>query len=86
MFEFLKKKEEKANEETKISEFDIICPKCMLTMEKKLHGDIILDVCNSCGGTWFDKNEIEKLFLIMKNEEEDKTNPPKKVLAQSKKK
>ncbi len=66
MFDFFKKKEA---QDLKIDEFDIICPKCMVRMEKEIKGDIILDVCKVCGGTWFDKDEIEKVYLIMKNQE-----------------
>jgi Zn-finger nucleic acid-binding protein len=46
----------------------------MVRMEKVIRGDILLDVCKICGGTWFDKNEIEKLFLHMKNQETAKND------------
>jgi Zn-finger nucleic acid-binding protein len=71
MFDFLKKKkiEEREN---KIDEFNIICPKCMIRMEKRVRGDIILDICEKCGGTWFDKNEVEKLFTMMQNQRNQK--------------
>jgi Zn-finger nucleic acid-binding protein len=29
-------------------------------MSKKIYGDIVLDVCKSCGGSWFDKEEVER--------------------------
>ena len=64
MFDFLKPKK------TEVSEFNIICPKCMEVMQKQVKGDIIIDTCSKCGGLWLDKNEVEKLFEHMKNEEE----------------
>ncbi len=51
MFDFLK---------DKVDEADIICPKCKIEMNKKIYGEIVLDVCKNCGGSWFDKDEVEK--------------------------
>lgn len=44
------------------------CPRCksLLTNEtiKDIHASIEVDVCNSCGGTWFDKGELSRLDKI----------------------
>jgi len=44
----------------KVDETSIICPKCKIEMNKKIYGDIVLDVCKVCGGSWFDKEEVER--------------------------
>ena len=41
------------------------CPKCnfeMLEMKiETLHGQVVIDKCNSCKGLWFDNGEAEQL-------------------------
>lgn len=56
---FFKKKEEFVEEILK-------CPRCNVNMEKLKREDVILDVCNKCGGMWLDKGEIKKLAKIVK--------------------
>lgn len=63
MFDFFKKKQPVCDE------FNIICPRCFIRMEKEVKGDIILDICKQCGGTWFDKNETDKLFFQMNTQQ-----------------
>lgn len=42
------------------------CPRCKIEMEKLKKEDVIIDVCNKCGGMWLDKGETEKLSKIAK--------------------
>ena len=58
MFDFLK---------PKIDEEPIDCPRCKIKMEKKIYGDIVLDVCKNCGGSWFDKEEVERYIKQREN-------------------
>lgn len=51
MFDFLK---------VKVDEAKLLCPKCRVEMDKDTYGDIILDVCRKCGGSWFDKEEVKR--------------------------
>lgn len=38
------------------------CPKCIGKLEEiDIHG-VKIDVCNSCEGIWFDKNELEEVL------------------------
>ncbi len=34
------------------------CPECNATLELTKLGTIPVDICKSCGGIWFDKNEL----------------------------
>ena len=43
-----------------VDEATLFCPKCKVAMSKKFYGDIVLDVCKTCGGSWFDKEEVER--------------------------
>jgi len=44
------------------------CPRCSTLFNKKTMKKIkhnsgaILDVCNSCGGMWIDRNEVKLLY------------------------
>ena len=80
IFDFLRKKEEIPKEIENVTRedyFDIICPRCMVRMEKKTVGKIVIDICKTCGGSWFDKDELEKVFALMKNEEAQVKNEGK---------
>ncbi|MBN2052594.1 zf-TFIIB domain-containing protein [Candidatus Woesearchaeota archaeon] len=35
------------------------CPKCAIEMSKKKRNGITIDKCESCGGIWLDKGEID---------------------------
>lgn len=37
------------------------CPKCGMELQAVKFGDIEVDRCFSCGGTWLDQGELEKL-------------------------
>lgn len=37
------------------------CPKCGMELQAVKFGDIEVDRCFSCGGTWLDRGEFEKL-------------------------
>lgn len=47
---------------------NLICPRCNMEMKKIYVSNIELDLCQSCEGVWFDKNEIEEV-LSMDEEE-----------------
>jgi len=36
------------------------CPRCSAEMELEVVEGIELDICYSCGGTWYDKDELEE--------------------------
>ena len=40
----------------------LICPKCRGTLESYIFMEILLDRCRSCGGLWFDKDELEGIL------------------------
>ena len=42
------------------------CPRCNVKMEKLKKENVVIDVCNKCGGMWLDKGEMEKLAKIAK--------------------
>ena len=35
------------------------CPRCGAQLEERAMGDVRVDVCPECGGTWLDKGELE---------------------------
>ena len=43
----------------------MICPKCNSAMQElkieTLHGQVVIDKCESCSGLWFDNGEAEQL-------------------------
>ncbi len=46
-----------------INDFNImICPKCKVELKEFTSGSLKLDKCESCGGVWFDKNELKKVI------------------------
>ncbi len=38
------------------------CPKCGADLQEELLRGIVVDVCTSCGGIWFDKGELDLLL------------------------
>ncbi len=44
----------------------IDCPRCEIELKrervKKFGPDVLIDVCPSCGGTWYDKGELAKVL------------------------
>ncbi|MDP2750890.1 MAG: zf-TFIIB domain-containing protein [Nanoarchaeota archaeon] len=70
---FGKKLKDKAHKkiiDKKTGEELLLCPRCRIHMEKLKKKNIILDVCDRCGGMWADFGEIEKLHDIHKREVE----------------
>ena len=43
-------------------EVTIRCPVCNINMDKGEQAGITLDTCSSCGGTWYDRSELEQLL------------------------
>jgi Zn-finger nucleic acid-binding protein len=43
---------------------EIACPKCDKLMERRAHGELILDVCNRCKGVWFDHDELKDVWSL----------------------
>jgi protein-arginine kinase activator protein McsA len=37
------------------------CPKCGMELKEVRHRDLLIDKCFSCGGTYLDAGELEKL-------------------------
>jgi Zn-finger nucleic acid-binding protein len=35
------------------------CPRCSGALTEEMIDEMMLDVCHSCGGTWYDKTELE---------------------------
>jgi len=45
-----------------------ICPSCNINLNKSTVNNIELEWCNSCGGVWFDKNELNSLTTLYAKE------------------
>ena len=43
------------------------CPRCNTTMERKQRGHLVLDLCNSCKGVWFDRQELQQIWKLAFN-------------------
>ncbi len=51
------------------------CPRCQGTLTEEVLDGLLLDVCHSCGGTWYDKTELEaRLEHHLKGESEPTAN------------
>ncbi|MGV8084249.1 MAG: zf-TFIIB domain-containing protein [Coriobacteriia bacterium] len=55
------------------------CPKCGIEMDEVRKLDVVIDCCNSCGGTWLDEGELDKLRKHVeasrqKSREDDRDN------------
>jgi len=51
----------------------LICPKCSNEMQQLNYAystGVIIDRCSNCGGIWLDKGELEKIQIIMEDEED----------------
>ena len=36
------------------------CPNCSGTLSEKGNGQLVVDICSQCSGTWFDRTEMEQ--------------------------
>ena len=53
--------------------YNLRCSRCRAKMRKVKKGDIVIDVCDNCGGLFLDDGEIEKLIeLNKKSKSKDK--------------
>ena len=43
---------------------EIACPKCERMMDRRNHGDLVLDVCSRCKGVWFDHDELKDAWSL----------------------
>ncbi len=53
----------------KVETVRVICPECGRTMTKlnyAYNSNVIVDNCETCGGVWLDKDEIEKIAAFLK--------------------
>lgn len=53
----------------KVETVKIICPECGRSMTKLNYAyssNVIVDTCETCGGTWLDKGEVEKIAAYLK--------------------
>ena len=66
--EALDQEREKRKVEKKKLECWMHCPKCGARLREEQRGMVVLDICVSCGGVFFDKGELE---LILKMEEKE---------------
>ena len=58
-----KEKKKASEEKTRLRELHHMkCPKCGMDLEHFDFQGIELDRCVVCGGTWFDKGEVEQLI------------------------
>ncbi len=48
-----------ASEETK--DLGLACPKCDGTLQETTFENIKIDVCDKCGGVWFDAGELAQV-------------------------
>lgn len=46
----------------------MICPRCKNNMEEISLNNAKLDICKSCEGLWFDKNELQTIISMPENE------------------
>ena len=37
------------------------CPECQHELREARRGSVAVDFCSACGGTWFDRDELESL-------------------------
>lgn len=43
------------------------CPRCKTQMERKQKGRLVLDLCSSCSGVWFDREELQQIWNLVFN-------------------
>ncbi|NEQ52967.1 MAG: hypothetical protein F6K11_22975 [Leptolyngbya sp. SIO3F4] len=55
----------------------IHCPVCEQPLQRKHHKHLILDICHSCQGVWFDQTELTSLWdqSLPENKPENKKSP-----------
>ena len=44
---------------------DLRCPKCQKSMERASHESVVLDMCTSCRGVWFDRHEVAAVWTLV---------------------
>lgn len=69
--EYFRRKEQELIEKMRTKMQDAVdlelqCPKCDGTLQETDYEDIKIDVCNKCGGVWFDAGELAQ--VVDKNE------------------
>lgn len=42
----------------------LVCPKCDATMSTVESGPVEVDLCERCGGIWFDREEHQRLIVM----------------------
>jgi uncharacterized protein len=45
------------------------CPRCNTLMTEMERHNVLIDVCDNCGGVWLDKGELAKIITHMKETE-----------------
>lgn len=46
------------------NENNLDCPRCEKRMERKQVGRLVLDLCHSCKGVWFDRHELRQIWNL----------------------
>ncbi len=60
----------------------MLCPRDQATLEKQtIEGDIEIDACTLCGGTWLDKGELEALQRIHAHDHDGAVLPAQDTVA-----
>ena len=47
--------------ERKVREEKMNCPKCQKVLENGIFADVVYHKCKTCGGFWFDKDELREI-------------------------
>ena len=68
----------KKNIDKQTGEKIFTCPRDGKEMKKIVKHDVVLDVCQKCGGMWVDAGELDKLHKLSKSPEAKKSSSKKK--------
>ena len=52
------------------------CPRCGATMKQEIVDGLELDLCQACGGTWYDRGELEQHLAATTPTADDGDAPP----------
>lgn len=68
--ELIKQMREKLDAERKeheVAKTLMKCPRCGGMLKEQMMGNVTVDVCSECGGTWLDKGEMDLLLHVQKS-------------------
>jgi Zn-finger nucleic acid-binding protein len=55
---------------------DLLCPRCEINLTESVYGDLAIDECFACGGTWFDDKELQAFAARFRKRKEEAEGPP----------